>query len=107
MSIKLSEAIQLLRDDLMAAIEAARVGGPLTFEVTSTEVELTVVLTHEATAGGKLTWSLIPAVLSGEASAQGKLGHSDSHKVKLTIKPLYQGSAPYVSRRSERPEPGT
>jgi hypothetical protein len=58
-SVKLSDAIDLLRDDLVEAIEAAKRdhaakgANPLTFEVTSTEVELSVALTKEGTAGAK------------------------------------------------------
>ena len=108
-SVKLSDAIDLLRDDLVEAIEAAKRdhaakgANPLTFEVTSTEVELSVALTKEGTAGAKLTWSVIPAILSGEGSVQAKLAHSETHKVKLSLKPLYRGSTPYVSRQAESP----
>ncbi|MEU3920093.1 trypco2 family protein [Streptomyces sp. NPDC029004] len=83
--IDLTQAVQAVRDQLMAATELGR-HEPLRFEVGEIHMEFTVELRYDAhVQGGVKAW-----VFSAEADAGGEKAHT--HKVSFTLKPKDAGS---------------
>jgi predicted hotdog family 3-hydroxylacyl-ACP dehydratase len=82
--IDLTDAVQTIRDQLIAA--AARGSGqPVSFEVGTVQLEFTVQLEADAQArGGFKAW-----VLSGEAAAGVKAGHTQKVTLNLTPRNAY------------------
>jgi hypothetical protein len=88
--IELAQVIRELRSELDEAI-ADGVGRQLRFEVGPIELEMTVAISREASAGGKVKFWVV------EAGGQGKLGDVITQRIKLTLEPK-------LSSTGRRPE---
>ena len=96
-NITLSEAIQNLRSELLAAMQADA-SEALRFRLGPIEMELEVEVTREVSGKGGLKWWLI------EAGAEAKRGTSATHKIKLVLEPITAlGQRPEVSDEGTRP----
>jgi len=90
--IGIGEAVQALRDELLAAAAARNPQAPV-FEVGPIELEFSVALSREGTA--KVGSSkLFGWVVSAEAG--GKLAKESVHKVRLTLSPRDAGGGPML-----------
>lgn len=100
--IELARVIRDLRTELEAAVVAAD-GEALLFELGPIELEVSVAIEHSATAGAKVKFLVV------QAGADGKLGATDTQRIKLTLTPKLAlsgtrpdgtkpgGTTPYVS----------
>ena len=80
-NITRSEALQILRGELLVAMQQAP-GEALQFRLGPIEMELEVEVTREASAKGGLKWWLI------EAGAEAKRASSATHRIKLVLDPV-------------------
>jgi len=90
--IELAAVVRQLRDELDEARRDAA-GEDLQFELGPVELEMTVALSREGTAGGKVRiWVL-------EAGAEGKAGSISTQRINLTLHPRLAGSTapPYIA----------
>ncbi|MEV5240766.1 trypco2 family protein [Streptomyces cinnamoneus] len=78
--IELSAVLRQLRCELTAAMADGE-QETLRFELGPVEVETSVTVDREADGNGKVRFWL------AEAGAEGKLAHSQSHRIKLTLQP--------------------
>ncbi|MGW4890918.1 trypco2 family protein [Kitasatospora sp. NPDC004240] len=86
--IELAEMIAALRGELNAAI-AGGDGQAVRFELGTIEIEATVAVEKAAGANGKVRFWV------AEAGADGKLTHTRTQKITLTLQPaLVSGGAP-------------
>lgn len=94
--IELAAVIKDLRAELEAAVVAAD-GAPLRFELGPIELEVTVAVERSATAGAKVRFLVV------EANSDGKVGSTDTQRVKLTLTPkmVASGATPQVSGRGK------
>ncbi|MEV8539647.1 trypco2 family protein [Streptomyces sp. NPDC051572] len=90
--IALAEAIRELRSELDQAITDAD-GQNLRFEVGPIELEVTVAISKDVSAGGKVKFWVI------EADGQGRAGSSTAQLIRLTLEPklVSTGRRPEVS----------
>lgn len=97
--IELAQVIRELRTELNAAI-ADGAGEELQFTVGPIELELTVAVTREAAAGGKIKFWVV------EANGQGRLGDVTTQLVRLTLEPKLAstGRPPQVSGQADARE---
>lgn len=96
-NITLSDAIQNLRSELLAAMQGDA-SEALRFRLGPIEMELEVEVTREASAKGGLKWWLI------EAGGEAKRGSSSTHRIKLVLEPITAGGQrPEVSDDASRP----
>ncbi|MCX4749688.1 hypothetical protein OG455_29950 [Kitasatospora sp. NBC_01287] len=79
--IELAELIRELRGELNAAI-AGGDGQALRFELGAVEVEATVAVERAAGGSGKVKFWVV------EAGGDGKLTHSRTQKITLTLQPV-------------------
>lgn len=80
--IPLSEAIQSLRTELIAAMESGK-DEPLQFSIAEVEVELRVGISRNAVAKGSLGFTVLGMGIGGE----GSRGFERVHTVKLKLQP--------------------
>ncbi|MET9041725.1 trypco2 family protein [Streptomyces sp. NPDC004362] len=90
--IELAEVIRELRSELDQAITHAA-GQNLRFEVGPIELEVTVAISREASAGGKVKFWVV------EADGQGRASSSTTQLIRLTLEPklVSTGRPPEVS----------
>ncbi len=96
--IRLSDAIEQLRDELREAIAKGR-GKDIMFTPKSVELELSVTFGVEEKVGGgfKLLTFL-------DLSAEAKSSDSQSHKVKLQLEVSGEEGEPIKVRDSDKPK---
>lgn len=80
-NIPLSEMIQMLRNELYAAVYEAH-GQGLRFRVESMELELQIAVTRESEVGGGIKFWVI------NANGKQKTASTDHHTFKLKLQPL-------------------
>jgi hypothetical protein len=78
--IELADVISELRAELEHAQMRAK-GSALRFEMGPVELEVTVALSREGKAGGKVRFWV------AEVNAEGKLSSTSTQKIKLTLNP--------------------
>ena len=78
--IELSELIRDLRKELTDALTDG-VGEVLRFELGPVELEATVAVDRDASAGGKVRFMVV------EANAGGKIAQTQTQRIKLTLQP--------------------
>lgn len=101
-NIGVGEAVQALRDELLAAaVEGA--SSDVTFEVGPIELEFGFTLSREGTAKVGLS-RVFSAVVS--AGASGKVAKEDVHRVKLVLTPKDATGAPLLISNDNPPEIG-
>ncbi|GAA4105582.1 trypco2 family protein [Actinomadura miaoliensis] len=90
--IELSTVIQQLRRELGAAVDAAA-SERLRFELGPIELEVTVAVTEEGGAQGKVKFWVV------ELGGDLKDTHATTQRIKLTLQPTVAGSSepPHVS----------
>lgn len=79
--IELSEAIKQLREQLMVAM-AEGADKVLHFRPNSVEVELALEMKQEGGVGAKIKFWVV------ELGADGKIGRTSTHKLKLNLTPV-------------------
>ncbi len=84
MAVELAEVIGQLRAELTAAMTVGA-GEDLRFGLGPVELELTVAVNKEATAGAKVRFWVV------EGGADGKLASTTTQKIKLTLDPYRAG----------------
>lgn len=84
MAVELAELIGQLRAELVSAMRAGK-DEELRFEVGPVELELTVVVQREASAGAKVKFWVI------EAGADAKASGGTTQRIKLTLDPRRAG----------------
>ena len=97
--IKLSDAIENLREELKAAQEKGK-DQELKFDIQTIDLELEVVAEGESGASGKINWYIFGG------SVDSKVKDASKHKVKLTLTATGPNGQPYrVSDvREKRPD---
>ncbi|RBQ16007.1 hypothetical protein DP939_32340 [Spongiactinospora rosea] len=95
--IELSRVVQELRGELTKAMQAAE-GEPLRFGVGPVELEVTMVITREEAAGGKVRFWVL------EAGADAKETDERTHRVTLTLTPEFEGGPMRVGGAAEEGE---
>lgn len=90
--IELASVIRDLRVELEQAVAAAD-GAALRFELGPIELEVSLALAREASAGAKVQFWVV------QAGADGKIDSTDTQRVKLILTPRLApgGGSPYVS----------
>ncbi|WP_194908972.1 trypco2 family protein [Catenulispora rubra] len=90
--IELASVIRDLRVELEQAVVAAD-GAALRFELGPIELEVSVALEREAGSGTKVRFWVV------QAGADGKIGTTNTQRVKLTLTPRLapDDRSPYVS----------
>lgn len=94
--IRLADAIEALRGELQAAMDAGD-GKQLRFHVEGLELEFQTVVTREASGKGSTKGGIKFWLLSGEGSTElaGKIGSSRVQTVRMKLKPTTaDGSKP-------------
>ena len=86
-NIALADAVAALRQQLAEAQERAN-DQDIRFDIGPIEMEFTVVVTREASAAGKIGFAIFTGL---EVSAGGKLGDTQTHKLKLSLTPRAKG----------------
>jgi hypothetical protein len=85
----LAEAITSLRAELTTAMHAAK-GQELQFELGTVHMEFEVEATADVTARGGVRFWVV------ELGADGKVGRTGTHTVKLELKPISSGGKPAI-----------
>lgn len=90
--IELAQVIRELRAELYQAV-AEGVDEDLRFEVGLIELEVTVAVTREASAGGKIRFWV------AEADGAGKHADATTQRLKLSLLPTLEstGRSPYIA----------
>jgi hypothetical protein len=102
--LRLSSAIQSLRDELIEA-QAMGEGSDVRFSIEDITLELTVVASAKAGAGGKVGWSLFGATANVEANAEAAASRSHKIQLKMKLAPGAAGNDTLISD-SDSPPPG-
>ncbi|WP_267244808.1 trypco2 family protein [Streptomyces sp. PR69] len=94
--IELAEMIRQLRNELTAAVEAAK-DEELQFALGPVELEASVVVERSGTAGARLRFWVV------EGGGEGRIASGATHRITLTLQPQQRGSArpPWVSGSAE------
>ncbi len=89
MPLNLAEVIADLRNELVAAMQAAE-GESLQFELGPVDVELTVAIAKEAKPGAKVKFWVV------EAGAEARIAATSTQKITLRLNPrdLARGGRP-------------
>ncbi|MGI5267987.1 trypco2 family protein [Nonomuraea sp. CA-218870] len=95
--LELSTVVSELRRELTRAVRAAQ-GEALQFAVGSIELEITVMVTEEAAANGKVKFWVV------EAGADAKEIEARTHRVKLTLEPKNKGGSVQIGGRAREGE---
>lgn len=97
--IELSQVIRELRAELYEAITAG-VDEDLRFEVGPIELEVTVAITREASAGGKIRFWI------AEVDGAGKRGDATTQRLKFSLQPKLgsTGRSPEVAGQAGKRE---
>ncbi len=90
--VSLSEAISVLRAELVKAKGEKADGDPVLL-VEEAEIELSLVLTHEGKAGGKVNWWVY------EAGVEGTRTSEKTHTLRIKLKPLDEDQDAWEVRR--------
>ncbi|WP_228562516.1 trypco2 family protein [Catenulispora rubra] len=90
--IELASVIRDLRAELKEAV-ASGDGEALRFELGPIELEVSVALQREGSAGAKVRFFVV------QGGADGKIDTTDTQRIKLTLTPRMEpgGGSPYVS----------
>jgi hypothetical protein len=99
-TIGLADAIENLRQELTEATKRGE-GQSLRFNVNGIDLELAVEIAREGGAGGKVSFKVLS--VGGEIGGEGKLSHSNVHRIKVTLKPA-GGSYQVDDTVSKRPD---
>lgn len=78
--VQVAEAIEALRSELEAAMDAGK-GGRLRFEATAIDVELQATVTLGTEAGGGVKWWLV------DAGAKGSAERVTTQTIRLSLTP--------------------
>lgn len=95
--LELSTVIKELRTELTKSMESAR-DESLKFGVEAIELEVTMVVTHEAALNGKIKFWVV------ETGADAKAVDAQTHRVKLTLTPEARGTSVYIGGYGEEGE---
>ena len=93
----LADAIGQLRREIVTAMQAAR-NEPLQFQLGPVELELQVQLAAKAGVKGEAKWVVVS--FGADAGAE----RTRTHKVKLTLKPAYEGRDVFVRDEMKKPD---
>ncbi|MGC5054213.1 trypco2 family protein [Micromonospora sp. DT48] len=100
--LTISEAVQSLREQILAAVDWAE-GEDLTFEVESVELELEVAVSTVVKGGAKAAlWTVV--TVGGDVERH----KSATHRVTLTLQPELGGNRVRINKRGRagsKPEP--
>lgn len=100
--IGVGEAVQALRDELMAAAVAGA-DSDVKFEVGAIEMEFGFTLTKEGSAKVGLS-KIFSSVVSADVS--GKVAKEDVHRVKLVLTPKDSTGGPLLISNQEQADAG-
>ncbi|WP_336217043.1 trypco2 family protein [Nonomuraea sp. LPB2021202275-12-8] len=95
--LELSTVIKELRNELTKSMESAA-GEQLRFGLGPIELEVTMVVTHEAALNGKVKFWVV------ETGADAKASGAQTHRVKLVLNPEVNGGSPYIGGRGRKGE---
>lgn len=101
-SIRVGEAVQALRDELMSAATAGA-SSDVQFEVGPIELEFAFTLSREGTAKVGVS-RIFSAVVSADVS--GKVAKQDVHRVKLVLTPKSSSGNPLLISNENLPQSG-
>jgi hypothetical protein len=96
--IELAEVLGELRAELERARLDAE-GSPLRFGLGTVELEVTVALSRDAKAGGKVTFWV------AEVNAEGKLSSTSTQRIKLSLNPTRTAGGGPDARPGESGQP--
>ncbi|MFG1948148.1 trypco2 family protein [Nonomuraea sp. NPDC048826] len=95
--LELSTVVRELRGELNRAARSAQ-GEAIQFAVGAIELEITVMMTEEAAANGKVKFWVV------EAGADVKEIEARTHRVKLTLQPTRAGGSLSIGGRAREGE---